>query len=277
MTLFQHFIRSAFIGGLALLLQTALSQAADKPAASKPKLNASLNIEEALEAAKIEFQKDGDGNITEVTFGAEDKGPISVANLKLAAKITTLKTLGSRLSSDHVSTEELGAVASIKSIETLKFDCCQFKGSDLKKLMGLPKLTTIDWTDSQIDDDGMRGIGMLKSLTVLKLKGNQVTDAGVKFLSKLKDLEVLNLDKSRDDIHIEKAAPITDAALVTLKPMKQLQSLSLRRNAITDAGLKHLADFKSLKELDLAMTQVTDAGIAKLQLALPDCKINTKE
>lgn len=280
----RYFVRSTLsvrvvaglLIGASILLSSSL-YSADKPARNKPAGSSEpADIESALQAAKIEFTKGDEGNIVEVTFGSQDKGPISASNLKLVSKITTLKSLGSRLSSDHVSTEELGTIASIKTLETLKFDCCQFKGSDLKKLLGLPKLTTIDWTDSQIDDEGLRGIGTLKALTILRLRGNQVSDAGVKFLTKMK-LAELNLDKTKDDIYIEKATPITDASLISLKGMKELRLLSLQRNAITDAGLKHLADFKSLNELNLANTQVTAAGIAKLQAALPDCKITSKE
>lgn len=266
-----------------LTLQPGAAGSADKggiPREGKPRAGAvdpPADLEAALQAAKIDFEKDDEGNITSVTFGSEEKGPLSISNLRLVAKIPSLKTLGSRLSFEDVTTDKLAAIANIKSLESLKLDCCRFKGSDLKKLAGLPKLTTIDWTDSQIDDDAMRGLGTLKFLTVLKLRGNQVTDTGIKFLTKLKDLEEINFDKSKDDVHIEKAVPITDASLVPLKAMKRLRTLSLRRNAISDAGLKHLADFKNLKELDLIDTQVTDAGIAKLKMALPECKITTRE
>jgi len=278
----QRFLQNTSLAVLVFVspLLLNVSSSADKPPTTKSRSGAndkSGDIEAALQAARIEFEKDDDGKIIEVIFSSADKCPISVNNLRLVGKITTLTSVGSRLSDDHISTEELAALANIKTIDSLKFDLCQFKGTDLKKLMGLPKLTTIDWTDCQIDDDAMRGIGMLKTLTVLKLRGNQITDTGVRFLSKMKTLEELNLDKTKDDVFIIKAPPITDESLITLKPMKQLRSLSLKRNAITDAGLKHLADYKSLKELDLANTQVTDAAIAKLQMALPECKINTKD
>ena len=44
-------------------------------------------------------------------------------------------------------------------------------------------------------------------------------------------------------------------------------------SATTDAGLDRLKGFTQLRELDLTGTQVTDAGVAKLQKALPNCKI----
>ena len=42
---------------------------------------------------------------------------------------------------------------------------------------------------------------------------------------------------------------------------------------ITDAGLVHLKGLTNLQELDLSRTRTTDAGVAVLQKALPNCKI----
>ncbi len=42
---------------------------------------------------------------------------------------------------------------------------------------------------------------------------------------------------------------------------------------VSDAGLEHLNAFAQLKEVQLDGTYVTDAGVAKLQQALPNCKI----
>ena len=68
-------------------------------------------------------------------------------------------------------------------------------------------------------------------------------------------------------------APITDAWLEHLEGMPQLQWLYLDDTGITDGGLKHLVGLTRLQELDLRGTQVTDDGVAKLQQALPNCKI----
>lgn len=42
---------------------------------------------------------------------------------------------------------------------------------------------------------------------------------------------------------------------------------------LTDAGLVHLVGLTNLQRLSLNDTQVTDAGVAELQKALPNCKI----
>jgi hypothetical protein len=66
---------------------------------------------------------------------------------------------------------------------------------------------------------------------------------------------------------------VTDAGLVYLAGMTRLQSLNLMFTDVTDAGLVHLEGLTSLNQLLLQDTQATDAGVAKLQQALPNCKI----
>ena len=43
---------------------------------------------------------------------------------------------------------------------------------------------------------------------------------------------------------------------------------------ITDAGLVHLKGLTDLQKLNLGGTEITAAGIADLQKALPNCKIS---
>jgi hypothetical protein len=47
----------------------------------------------------------------------------------------------------------------------------------------------------------------------------------------------------------------------------------LRGTQVTDAGLVHLEGLDNLDFLYLDNTQVTDEGVTKLQKALPNCKI----
>ena len=66
---------------------------------------------------------------------------------------------------------------------------------------------------------------------------------------------------------------ITDEGLKHFKSLTRLESLGLRGTEISDAGLRHLESLTQLRSLDLTDTHVTDEGIAKLQQALPNCKI----
>ncbi len=66
---------------------------------------------------------------------------------------------------------------------------------------------------------------------------------------------------------------VTDAELVHLKELTELQTLDLALTKVTDAGLVYLKGLTKLQTLDLNRTKVTDAGVKKLQAALPKCKI----
>lgn len=95
------------------------------------------------------------------------------------------------------------------------------------------------WGDSTTTDDGLVHLRELTRLHSLYLRGDQVTDAG----------------------------------MVHLKGLKQLQVLNLNGTQVTDSGLEQLRELTQLKILWLTDTQVTYAGVAKLQTALPNCKI----
>ena len=73
-------------------------------------------------------------------------------------------------------------------------------------------------------------------------------------------------------VHFFSQTLVTDAVMVQLKGLAQV-NLDLQRTEITDAGLEHLNGLKQLRFLNLTDTHVTDAGVAKLQQALPNCKI----
>jgi hypothetical protein len=68
---------------------------------------------------------------------------------------------------------------------------------------------------------------------------------------------------------------VTDAGLANLKGLGELQTLDLTGTKVTDAGLVQLEGLGQLQYLYLhrSFTKVTAAGVAKLQRALPNCKI----
>jgi hypothetical protein len=71
----------------------------------------------------------------------------------------------------------------------------------------------------------------------------------------------------------QRGGPITDAGLQHLRGLNELKDLSLAGTRITDAGLQQIRTRTTLEELGLSDTQVTSEGVAKLQKALPNCKI----
>jgi len=58
---------------------------------------------------------------------------------------------------------------------------------------------------------------------------------------------------------------VTDAALVPLKALPGLESLTLANAQVTDAGMENLKGLTNLRSLDLTFTKVTDAGLSRLE------------
>jgi hypothetical protein len=67
--------------------------------------------------------------------------------------------------------------------------------------------------------------------------------------------------------------PTTDAELVHLEGLSQLQVLSLDNTKVSDTGLVHFQGLSQLRLLSVDNTKVTNEGVRKLQQALPNCII----
>ena len=89
------------------------------------------------------------------------------------------------------------------------------------------------------------------------------TDAALVHLKQLTNLEWLSLGNTN----------VTDAGLVHVEGLTNLTNVYLYDTEVTDAGLVHLKGLTNLKMLDLGGSNVTDEGVNELQTALPNCTI----
>jgi hypothetical protein len=87
------------------------------------------------------------------------------------------------------------------------------------------------------------------------LSRSSITDADLVLLKALPELEVLDL----------RLTSIGDAGVARLDGTKALRFLNLFRTRLTDAGLDHLAGNAGLETLLMGGTQVTDEGLARLK------------
>lgn len=117
---------------------------------------------------------------------------------------------------------------------------------------------------TDITDPGAKHLGKMTWLTRLTLAMTNFGDAGLEQIKGLTNLNMLNLHATR----------ITDKGLVHLKEMKKVEVMLLRDCNITDAGLQHLHTMSGLTVLFAKGTKITAEGIAKLQKALPACKVH---
>jgi hypothetical protein len=109
-------------------------------------------------------------------------------------------------------------------------------------------------------------------------KAGAMSDAGLNAVQNLTELKQLLIGSDGSDrpgpmFSRPTPASVTDAGLNHIENLTQLQSIVVVGSTIDDAGLEHFARLKQLEVLGLFQTRVTSDGIARLQKALPNCKI----
>ena len=109
------------------------------------------------------------------------------------------------------------------------------------------------FSETDADLEQLRDMPELETLSLIYCE--KITDAGLVHLKNLTNLQYLDLMETQ----------ITDTGLVHLKNLTNLQSLGLMKTQITDTGLVHLKDLTNLKDLGLMETQITDAGLVHLK------------
>lgn len=102
---------------------------------------------------------------------------------------------------------------------------------------------------------GIVGVDSLANVTFVSGWGFFLTDADLVHIRKLTDVQMLNLGNTQ----------VTDAGLVNVKGLTDLESLSLDSAQITDTGLIQLQNLTKLRFLRLRNTKITDAGLVHLR------------
>lgn len=120
-------------------------------------------------------------------------------------------------------------------------------------LSAVDSIGPVDNTFSDADLAHLKGFNQLRRLDLMG--AFRVTDAGLVYLEDLANLQSLNL----------RSTNATDVGLEHLERLTQLRSLDISLPQVTDAGLAHLEGLAQLRSLDLSWTQVTDAGLVHLK------------
>jgi hypothetical protein len=154
--------------------------------------------------------------------------------------------------------------------------------ADLRKLLRLPYLTTLDLSLTRITDQGMQEIKNLAGIVDLNLYyAEYVTDEGLAAIKGWKKLKRLNVHGTKiSDTTLEHiagiatleqlnigSAMITDVGLERLTSMPNLKSLTMGGNKLGDAGLQALRQMPGVTYLDLVGRQGTDANIWAISMS----------
>lgn len=177
---------------------------------------------------------------------------------------------------DNVSDSACDVLARMTNLRALNlkktaFEKNRISAAGLKKLAGLQNLEALNLYAESINDEALKELAPFVNLRELDLSLTSVSDAGLRHLTILKKLSGLTLLYSEGF-----AGPkITNAGLKPLSEMTQLTTLNLVGAKIDDAGVADLLRLRNLKQLTLVGSRVSAGGLKRLQVALPDCEIDS--
>lgn len=132
----------------------------------------------------------------------------------------------------------------------------------MASIQSLPNLHAIELRDAGATDDDLKSLSELTDLRSIEISDNPIADLGLKHLANLRKVEVLLMNNTQ----------ITDVGLGMLRNLNP-RLLRIAGTQVTDKGLEHLMHMTNLEELYVGQTKVTPAGRARLEKALPKCKI----
>jgi len=162
----------------------------------------------------------------------------------------------------HVTSADLEQFGSLEKLSALMLSHTSVDDAGLAHLKQLTALRDLCLDGTAVTDSGLSHLRDLTSLGGLALDETQITSAGIRHLEGLHDLFWITLSSTK----------IHDDGLQYLRSMRRLESLDLDYTNVTDSALEHLTGLTTLTELRLVGTKVTPNGVAKLQVALPNCK-----
>jgi hypothetical protein len=138
----------------------------------------------------------------------------------------------------------------------------EFSDAELKRLVAElpPGITKLDLKMTKLSDAGLAPLQSADRVTEVYLPP-QVTDAGLVHLAGMKNLEFIILEDAR----------VTGSGLSSLHELPRLKRLFLNGAAVTDAGLVNLAGLTALEEIDLTNAKITDASLPIL-MQLPNLR-----
>lgn len=214
--------------------------------------------------------------------------PNSNANddtMALLGKLDNLEQLN--LKDTQVTKAGLSLLRPLRHLSLLKLDSQQVTDDNLKVISEIGLLNTLSVVGWKYVDGAEVRSGATTEINSLRLENcHQLTDIGLSEFSHLENVDWVNLrgtlvsDEGLDSLSRMQLKTlfigdtgITDLGVKKISQFKKLKALRLTNLNISDQALTFLADLPRLRYLNLEGTNVTPEAVARLQKALPDCKI----
>ena len=125
------------------------------------------------------------------------------------------------------------------------------------------KFSSLGLGQCPISREGWSRISDLKLVNLFGGSSNQTDDTLTALVNRQPNLQTIQAHDNR----------LTDAVLEPVSRLAELRESGVYGTGVTDKGLAYLEKTKTLTHLKAESTKVTAAGVARLQMALPMCKI----
>ncbi|MDP6356732.1 MAG: hypothetical protein QF473_16595, partial [Planctomycetota bacterium] len=149
----------------------------------------------------------------------------------------------------------LSRLKALTHLQTLDLGRTRVGDSTLALLKVFTNLAELSLTYTKASDTGLKELGSLKVLNRLDLSLTHISDNGLSYLAASRHLRELSLAGCKQ---------ITDAGLVHLKDLKNLETLKLGYTDLNGSGFVYLKSLKKLAYLDLSHTKVRSEGLQHL-------------
>ncbi|MEN6451088.1 MAG: hypothetical protein ABFC96_11405 [Thermoguttaceae bacterium] len=176
------------------------------------------------------------------------------AGLESLRPLRNLKSLRAGIVTDT----GLRTISELAGLEELALDVTKVSDSGLERLSALPRLRNLDfWGRSAIRVGSLRSLPRLEELSI-----SSATDANLDGLAELRGLR-----------HLVIKGDFTDAGMRNLESLKRLHTVMLGSPAVTGAAMKHLKPLTELERITLRCRSLTLNDWAELHATFPKCKI----
>ncbi|MDR2755366.1 MAG: hypothetical protein LBC20_06630 [Planctomycetaceae bacterium] len=235
--------------------------------------NTLLTADSLKEIAKLK-------ELTELIINYCNFSEFGMMDISELPKLTTLDIRANM----QVGNSGLNYLTSLPSLKSLKHLSPAVDDTGLEALTAVKELETLEIQDFNITDRAGQFIRQFEKLSnliimrcqgfgssgILELKGMKLNRLTLRGLPSINDtgMEVFRELTTLKRLYLNELASISDAGILNLVYLKDLDTLDIWEIPITDQALETISKLTNLKTLKIRSTQITDAS-ADLLLAMP--------